>query len=252
MNCINHPATEAVGMCIACGKPICSICKVDSGGEIYCKECIAKKASASEKKQKSPALASILSMLLGGLGQLYNGQPGKGILIFITSWLIIPWIYGIFDAYKTAERINSGEIVIPKRTGCVVAALAFMVLTPIAICIIAILAAIAIPAFITANEDASASICRNNLLIIEQSKQLYAGENNLTQGDAIPADDNNGIYDNDGIPDVLEKDFKNGTLYCPKGGRYTIGLIGEPPQCSIGKNKNKKTEDDHILILYGK
>jgi TM2 domain-containing membrane protein YozV len=62
-----------------------------------------------------------LSFILPGLGQIYNGDIGKGIIMIIISvimwaliWLLIPgivilvlWIYGIYDAYKTAERINA-------------------------------------------------------------------------------------------------------------------------------------------------
>lgn len=59
-----------------------------------------------------------------GLGQIYNGQIGKGI-IFLALYLIsillvtvvvgfittpILWIWGMVDAYKTAEKINNGQI----------------------------------------------------------------------------------------------------------------------------------------------
>ena len=60
------------------------------------------------------------SLLFPGLGQIYNGSIGKGILMilvqvingllmfvligFITYPLV--WIWEIYDAYKTAERIN--------------------------------------------------------------------------------------------------------------------------------------------------
>jgi len=55
-----------------------------------------------------------------GLGQFYNGQFGKGILFiifygisiglmfvfvgFITTPIL--WIWGMIDAYRTAERLN--------------------------------------------------------------------------------------------------------------------------------------------------
>lgn len=69
---------------------------------------------------KNSGLAAILSFLLPGLGQMYNGEIGKGVLImvvqfvnfllmfiiigFITSPIVLIW--AIYDAYKTAERIN--------------------------------------------------------------------------------------------------------------------------------------------------
>jgi hypothetical protein len=55
---------------------------------------------------KNPGVAMLLSIVFPGGGQFYNGHVGKGILILCTFWLIIPWIYGIFDAYSSANRIN--------------------------------------------------------------------------------------------------------------------------------------------------
>ncbi|MCG3139059.1 MAG: hypothetical protein HJJLKODD_02937 [Phycisphaerae bacterium] len=69
---------------------------------------------------KNPGIAAVLSFFYTGLGQIYNGQIGKGLLLmalqfvsvmamfvlvgFITTPLL--WIYGIYDAYQTAERQN--------------------------------------------------------------------------------------------------------------------------------------------------
>lgn len=55
---------------------------------------------------KNPGIAMLLSIVIPGGGQFYNGHAGKGVLILFTCWLIIPWIYGIFDAYACANRIN--------------------------------------------------------------------------------------------------------------------------------------------------
>lgn len=54
------------------------------------------------------------------MGQVYNGQIAKGIAFIVAyaiSWLLmfivigiittpILWIYGMYDAYKSAEKIN--------------------------------------------------------------------------------------------------------------------------------------------------
>lgn len=70
---------------------------------------------------KSPGVAAVLSFFVCGLGQIYNGQISKGILmivaymvsamlIFLAVGIIttpILWIWGMVDAYSTAERINS-------------------------------------------------------------------------------------------------------------------------------------------------
>ncbi|WP_332630929.1 hypothetical protein [Halalkalibacter flavus] len=69
---------------------------------------------------KSPGLAAVLSALWCGLGQIYNGQIGKGIafmviqfinalLMFIIIGFItypIMWIWGMVDAYRQAEQMN--------------------------------------------------------------------------------------------------------------------------------------------------
>jgi TM2 domain-containing membrane protein YozV len=69
---------------------------------------------------KNPGLAAALSFFFAGLGQIYNGQIGKGVgfifayfISFLLMFVIIGfittpilWIWGMVDAYKTAERIN--------------------------------------------------------------------------------------------------------------------------------------------------
>jgi TM2 domain-containing membrane protein YozV len=69
---------------------------------------------------RNPGLAAVLSFFYMGLGQIYNGQIGKGvafIVMYTFSWILmilligiittpILWIYGMYDAYKSAEKIN--------------------------------------------------------------------------------------------------------------------------------------------------
>ncbi len=55
---------------------------------------------------KNPGVAMLLSIIFPGGGQFYNGHAGKGILILCTFWLVIPYVWGIFDAYSCAKRIN--------------------------------------------------------------------------------------------------------------------------------------------------
>lgn len=70
---------------------------------------------------KNPWLAVVLSLVWCGIGQIYNGELGKGILLavlygisFLLMAIVIGYIsmpvllvYGIVDAYQTATRINS-------------------------------------------------------------------------------------------------------------------------------------------------
>jgi TM2 domain-containing membrane protein YozV len=72
--------------------------------------------------QNSPGVAAVLSFIFVGLGQIYNGQIGKGLLMiagyvaclvvtFLTAGLAFPlpllfWIWGMADAYAGAEIYN--------------------------------------------------------------------------------------------------------------------------------------------------
>ena len=69
---------------------------------------------------KEPFLAAILSFLIPGLGQIYNGEVEKGIGYFLVSFvcgllifvligiILLPiwYIYVIYEAYMSAVRIN--------------------------------------------------------------------------------------------------------------------------------------------------
>jgi TM2 domain-containing membrane protein YozV len=62
---------------------------------------------------KSPGIALLLSFLLCGVGQMYNGQVGKGFLMLfggIAAWLVflgwVVWIWSMVDAYQTAKQMN--------------------------------------------------------------------------------------------------------------------------------------------------
>jgi TM2 domain-containing membrane protein YozV len=78
-------------------------------------------ATAKAQPQKNPGAAAVLSFLFSGLGQLYNGQMAKAgmffglavlnfLLVFVVIGIftgIICWVWGIIDAYKAAEKINT-------------------------------------------------------------------------------------------------------------------------------------------------
>ena len=73
---------------------------------------------------KNPTVATLLSLVITGLGQLYNGQIFKGVAFFVSmviswmlttpftlfiGWLLVPivWILGMVDANSSAKRINT-------------------------------------------------------------------------------------------------------------------------------------------------
>ncbi|HVC90006.1 MAG TPA: hypothetical protein VND66_05215 [Acidobacteriaceae bacterium] len=84
----------------------------------------------SRTSRKSPLLAALLSAVLCGLGQLYNGRVLRGIILFVLMSIVwgiggffgaltfglgmVPfavvagalWIFGVVDAYAGSRRIN--------------------------------------------------------------------------------------------------------------------------------------------------
>jgi TM2 domain-containing membrane protein YozV len=109
--------------CFNCGQ------EIDANAEI-CPKCGVRvsppppptnASPAITVERKSAGLAAVLSFLFVGLGQIYNGQIGKGILFIIVGviavltmliligFIIYPlfWIYNIYDAYSTANAINA-------------------------------------------------------------------------------------------------------------------------------------------------
>jgi TM2 domain-containing membrane protein YozV len=120
--------------CQHCGK------KINTEAEI-CPKCgVRVKEAPTHTQKKSTGLAALLSFFISGLGQIYNGEIGKGIifiiiyiffgLIVVSSFLassfalgllvslnivtvslaiayFLFWIYCIYDAYETAEKLNN-------------------------------------------------------------------------------------------------------------------------------------------------
>jgi TM2 domain-containing membrane protein YozV len=68
-----------------------------------------------ERASKRPLVAGLLSTVLPGAGQVYNGQFFKGLFVCFTAFLIVPWIFGIFDAAITAKKqlLSGGAILSP-------------------------------------------------------------------------------------------------------------------------------------------
>lgn len=74
---------------------------------------------AKNQELKSPVLAAVMSFLIPGLGQVYTGNTLRGILLLIGAFvgfimLLVPGLivlaYAVYDAYKTAKKINSGQV----------------------------------------------------------------------------------------------------------------------------------------------
>jgi TM2 domain-containing membrane protein YozV len=77
---------------------------------------------SSEEKSimRSPILAAVLSLIVAGLGQIYNGQVTKGVVFIVIQlingvltavligWLLLPLVglWSMIDAYMTAKHNN--------------------------------------------------------------------------------------------------------------------------------------------------
>jgi len=69
---------------------------------------------------RNPVIAAILSLIVAGLGQIYNGQITKGVIFIVIQlingaltavligWLLLPLVglWAMVDAYMTAKRNN--------------------------------------------------------------------------------------------------------------------------------------------------
>lgn len=137
MNCAYHSQAVAVVNCNGCGKPLCPSCDHRVKGFPFCQDCIVqgvdllRRQNQSSyapllKKQTSPIIATILSLLCPGLGAAYNSQTVKAIVYFavfvglfqmwiltdgsaIFRWGVIGmWLFSALDAYRTAQMIRSG------------------------------------------------------------------------------------------------------------------------------------------------
>lgn len=137
MNCAYHGQNTAVVNCNGCGKPLCPSCDHRIKGFPYCQDCIVSgvellrnynQASYTPiiKRQTSPFIATLLSMICPGLGAAYNGQTTKALVYFavfaglfqmamLTGGMplfvfgfIGMWFFAALDSYRTASLLRSG------------------------------------------------------------------------------------------------------------------------------------------------
>lgn len=149
---IVKPKLYMPNFCPTCGKPL-----QFENAEI-CPSCGVRIQPPSIPAEiRSPFLAVILSFFFVGWGQWYNGKTVDGLKFlgaFIASYIILAifsvmvptlpvaaifvlilfvvilgiWVYGIYDAYKTAERINKGEEIFSQKSWLFWLPVAFLVL----------------------------------------------------------------------------------------------------------------------------
>lgn len=94
-------------------------------------------------EEKNPWVATLCSFFIPGLGQVYNGETAKGIGIFFGTLVgfflffipgLLVWLFGLYDAYTTAKKMNSGEIPFkPTRTAHLILFIVLAVFTTLVI-----------------------------------------------------------------------------------------------------------------------
>jgi prepilin-type N-terminal cleavage/methylation domain-containing protein len=96
----------------------------------------------------------------------------------------------------------------------------------IVVAIIGLLAAIAIPNFVTARQNAQAKACINNLKQIDGAASQFALEQGKKTGDDIhfPAD----------LTPYIKLNSAGSLPPCPAGGNYSDDRVGGEPRCSLG------------------
>ena len=112
----------------------------DAAEPVSLRDAMAAAEVSRREKKKNPAFAAGLSLLFNGLGQAYNGQFARGILVLLGSLLglfilIVPgvaiWAWGVYDAYRTAKGMNEG--LVPYRETSPLAIVAFVVVWAVTI-----------------------------------------------------------------------------------------------------------------------
>src|SRR5579871_4601684 len=136
MTCVTHPGVEAVAYCRICGRAMCSECKRDVNGAVYCETCMQRETYARNNPVVAPPPQGPIPGLafglgfIPGVGALYNGQYAKafvhivifGVIISILDHnqapgyevlfsLMIPCFifYMAFEAFHTAKKRLLGQ-----------------------------------------------------------------------------------------------------------------------------------------------
>jgi ribosomal protein L40E len=87
MKCSTHPDVDAVGVCVSCGRAVCSKCRTMVGGKTYCPACAAGASEPVVRQQTAkPVAGGILGIIAGVLG-LFLGF----LLIVGASATDYPW-----------------------------------------------------------------------------------------------------------------------------------------------------------------
>ncbi|MBC8094837.1 MAG: DUF4190 domain-containing protein [Akkermansiaceae bacterium] len=165
--------------------------------------------SSNAPTPKTSALA-IWSLVLGVLS-----------LVCCSIFAAVP---GVICGHKALSRIKNSMGILEGR-GLAISGLVTSYLgIALAVFIIPMLLAIAIPNFVKARETAQKNGCINNLRSIDEAKHQWAADKQKQTTD-IPAE-------SELTPYLTNRQMPN----CPAGGDYTINAEGDSATCSIPKH----------------
>ena len=135
MKCAKHPETDSVVFCGLCGRALCTECRHEVRGMIYCEDCLAARLGTpgispilGPGAGPSPGVALALGFI-PGVGAIYNGQIMKAIvqvllfgsLIALSNRVPGPmdaifgmgaaafYFYMVIDSYQTARAKAFGQ-----------------------------------------------------------------------------------------------------------------------------------------------
>ena len=233
MKCANHPDIDSVSQCISCGRQICKDCRVVSKKKDLCRTCFVKRVGEATKIRHSPLAAALLSLFIPGAGQIYNGQIKKGIAYLLGFWLVLPWLFGIKDAYATAREVARYKLVPRYRPGHTMALIMGLTIFILYGSISGFFIIKAVPYFVTAREKYVSYYCRRNLEQVESAKKMYF----VLRGrkDRMPK-----------WKDLIPK-YMQMKPECPTGGKYSLGGTNTPAKCNVDVNQTEWQGDDHVL-----
>lgn len=101
---------DAKAFCLRCGEAsegcVCDRSRDDVFEKVKGHAHKFAKAVEAPAGERSPAAAALLSLVIPGLGQLYNGEVLKAVVFFVGWILVIPWALAVMDAYYSARVSN--------------------------------------------------------------------------------------------------------------------------------------------------
>jgi len=95
MECYVHVGESAVGACVACGRFVCDVCRVDMEGRIFCKGCLAK--GTPPPTTHGPVVTppyrrsnreKVLAGVCGGIARTWNQDVSLVRLLFVLATLL--------------------------------------------------------------------------------------------------------------------------------------------------------------------